>query len=111
MTESQWVNVLIVTLIVIPVFSWTSAAILTWLAIQKPYITSLIERTFSAACKAIGSTIVAFVAINSVTHLVMLPRPWGIGLLAIGLVFLEIPSVVWLLLYWIRRFRGHDDVA
>jgi hypothetical protein len=105
-TESQVVNVLIVALIVIPIVSWATAIILIRLAIQKPYITSLTERAISGVLKAVGSTGVAFIALNTLQHWIDVPRPWGIGILAICLLILEIPAAVWLSLYYTSRFRG-----
>lgn len=106
MTENQWVNALIVVLLIIPVFSWSAAAILTRVSLKRPYITGLSERAFSAVLKAIGSTLIAFVILNSLLHWAALPRPWGVGIIAFALFLLEIPAAIWLALYYGGRFRG-----
>lgn len=111
MSTATVVNLLVAVLIVLPVFSWVSAAILIRLAIKKPYITSLAERAISAVLKAVASTGIALIALNSFLHFWELQRPWGIGILAACLVLLEIPAAIWLSLYYSDRFRGHDDVA
>lgn len=102
------VNALIVVLIVIPIFSWSAAIILVGLAIQRPYITSLTERAISGVFKAVGSTGIAFIALNAFLHFIVIPRPWSIGLLAACLFVLEIPAAVWLGLYYTGRFRGDE---
>lgn len=106
MTESAWVNLIIVALVVAPVFSWTAAAILVRIALQRPYITGIVERAAGSVLKAFGSTLIALVILNSLFHWVTLPRPWTIGLIAISLFLLEFSSYVWLALYAARKFRG-----
>ena len=111
MSADQVVQLEVIALILLPIFSWVTALILVRLAIQRPYITSLVERTVSALLKAVASTGIAALGLNSFLHFWTLDRPWGIGFLAACLLLLEFPAAIWLWLYYRGRFRGDDDVA
>lgn len=99
------VDVLIFVLIALPLFSVATAVIATRAAVRKPYIPALTERAAAFILKAIASSIVAFLAVNSRLHIVELPRDSGLLGLVVALVLLELPVLVWAYLYWTNRFR------
>lgn len=98
------VNFLLILLVIVPAFSWVTTFLLIALAKQRPFITALTERAFSATFKSVGSTIIALLVLNSYLHWFDLQRPWNILVIGVALLLLEIPALVWLLLYLTDRF-------
>ena len=91
-------------LIVLPLFDWTVAAILGWLAVQNPKILTLRERAFAAVMLAFVATVAAVLAFARFGVLTM-PNGVALTLIAIALVAVSVPAMVWLFLLVSGRFR------
>ena len=102
-------DALLWALVIIPIFSWLAAAILIYKALRKPYITALVERAFIALLTSVASTVIAFLVLNSYRHWVHLESPWTLALLVLSLLLLELPALIWFVLY-LTVYRGSDDL-
>jgi len=103
-------DALLWSLVVIPVFSWVAAGILVYKAMRRPYITALVERAFVALLTSIASTVIALLVLNSYRHWVHLISPWPVALIAVSLFLLEIPALIWFVLYLtVYRDRPDDE--
>lgn len=109
MTALDWVIALVVALLVaIPFVGWTATFILVRAAVKRPYITFLTDRALSMALKSAGSSIIAAVAVNSYLMFVPIERPWSTLIVAVALLMLEVPAILFLWLYATGRF-GDDE--
>jgi hypothetical protein len=91
-------------LLVLPLFDWTVAAILAWLAVHNPTILTLRERAFAAVMLAFVATVAAVLAFVRFGVLTM-PNGVALTLIALALVAVSVPAMVWLFLLVTGRFR------
>ncbi len=91
-------------LIVLPVFDWLVAGILTYLSSKNPDILTLNERAVAAVMLAFVASIAAVLAFVRFGVL-ELPNGTALLLIAIALVVVSVPAMVWLFLLVTGRFR------
>lgn len=92
-------DVLLWSLAVIPIVSWIVSAILGYRALLRPYIAALVERAVVSVLGSVASTVIAVLVINSYWRWFHLDSPWSLALIAVALLLLEIPSLIWIVLY------------
>lgn len=104
--EEVFSTLVAITLIILPIASWTATYILRKIYKKsQPYQIAIKERYMVAIILALVTTINAELAINRLTgnqanNTVML------ALLAISLILVSVPNIYWLWLYATNRFRG-----
>lgn len=91
-------------LLVLPLFDWTVAAILVWLAVHNPQILTLRERAFAAVMLAFVATVAAVLAFVRF-GVFELSNGAALTLIALALVAVSVPAMVWLFLLVTGRFR------
>lgn len=95
---------LLVAFVVLAVASWIASAILARAAVERPYITSLIERTVSALLKSVASTLIAFLVLALyVFHWEIEPET-RLTILLTAVALFELPALIWLGLLVGKRF-------
>lgn len=102
------IAVLIGVLVALPVVGWMGTVVLVRAARQRPHITFLTDRAISMALKSAGSSIIAALAINGVLMFVHIERPWSTLIIAIAILLLEVPALLFVVLYLTGRFRDYD---
>lgn len=109
MTAIDWViGVIVCVLVAIPFVGWVATFVLVRAAMQRPHIAFLTDRALSMALKSAGSSIIGLLAANSYLMWADIERPWSTLLVALALLLLEVPAIVFLWFYATGRFRDFD---
>ena len=98
------IDVLAAILLVLPVFDWTVAIVLVYLAKTHPGILTLKERAVSAVALAIVASLAAVLAFVRFGVLDM-ANELAITIIAVCLVAVSVPAMIWLTLLLTGRFR------
>lgn len=93
---------------ILPVVDWLAALILLGIALRYPTILTLRERAVAASVIALVATIGSLLA-GARLGIFAIPNDVAILLLAIAIVGVSIPSVVWLGLLVTGRFRLPEE--
>lgn len=98
------IDILAWMLVVLPVFDWIVAGILVVMSMRNPEILTMGERAFAAVMLALVATLAAVLAFVRFGVLA-LPNGTALLLIAMALVAVSIPAMVWLFLLVTGRFR------
>ena len=98
MAATVIVDALAWVLLIAPVVDWIAVAILGYRSHRYPTIRTLRERAIAAIVLSLAATGIAYLAANRL-HLVTVPNPTALGLLAGALVLVSVPNAYWLVLF------------
>lgn len=98
------IDVLAAILLILPAFDWTVAGVLVYLARKNPDILTLKERAITAVALAIVASLAAILAFVRFGVLDV-ANELAITIIAVCLVVVSVPAMIWLFLLLTGRFR------